>query len=93
MHENFLMRNMRETGQPDACPRATQDLELNLSNRQNALDNKMYGPANPQLDESGANQDFWQRFADQRQGDSASDWVPGGVGEELPQTLTRQWQD
>lgn len=64
MHENFLMRHMRETGQPDACPRATQDLELNLENRQNAIDTKMYGPANPQLDETGGNRQFWQQYAD-----------------------------
>jgi hypothetical protein len=64
MHENFLMRNMRETGQPDACPRATKDLELNLQNRQDAIDTKMYGPANPQLDQSGRNQLFWQQYAD-----------------------------
>ena len=47
MHGNFLMRNMRETGQPGSCPRATQDLDFNLDNRQDALDTKMYGPANP----------------------------------------------
>ena len=35
MFNSMLMRNMMETGQPDSCPRATQDLELNLKNRQN----------------------------------------------------------
>jgi|TARA_R100000329_G_scaffold48929_2_gene45169 hypothetical protein len=64
MFNSMLMRNMMETGQPDSCPRATQDLELNLKNRQNAIDTKMYGPANPQLDETGANEDFWQAYAD-----------------------------
>jgi len=64
MHGNFLMRNMRETGQPGSCPRATQDLDFNLDNRQDALDTKMYGPANPQLDETGGNQQFWQQYAD-----------------------------
>ena len=38
---------------------------MNLENRQNALDTKMYGPANPQLDASGGNEEFWARFADQ----------------------------
>ena len=33
----------------DACPEATQNLELNLQNRQNALDTKMYGPAGKTL--------------------------------------------
>jgi len=64
MHENFLMRNMQETGPPDSCPRATKDLDLNLKNRQDALDTKMYGPANPQMDETGGNQQFWQQYAD-----------------------------
>ena len=64
MFNSMLMRNMRETGQQAACPRATKDVELNLENRQKAIDTKMYGPANPQLDEQGANQDFWQQYAD-----------------------------
>ena len=64
MFNKMLMRNMMETGQPDSCPRATQDLELNLKNRQDAIDTKMYGPANPQLDETGANEDFWQQYAE-----------------------------
>lgn len=29
------------------CPVATHDLELNVKNRQNAIDNHHYGPANP----------------------------------------------
>ena len=64
MHDGFLMRSMQETGQPKTCPRATRDLELNLENRQNAIDTKMYGPANPQLDDTGDNQEFWQQYAD-----------------------------
>lgn len=32
----------------DACPRATQDVGLNLQNRQRAIQTAMYGPANPQ---------------------------------------------
>ena len=65
MFNKMVMRNMRETGQPETCPRATQDLDLNLENRQNALDTKMYGPANPQLDDTGGNEEFWGRFAEQ----------------------------
>jgi len=64
MHDGMLMRSMREFGQPNGCPRATKDLELNLENRQKAIDTKMYGPANPQLDETGGNQAFWQQYAD-----------------------------
>ena len=44
----------------DSCPVATQDIELNLKNRQNAIDNVGYGPLNP--DEP--NEEFWQEKAD-----------------------------
>ena len=44
----------------DACPRATQDIGLNLKNRQNAIDTAMYGPANPQ--QPG---DFFEKIAQQ----------------------------
>lgn len=41
--------------QADSCPEATQDLLLNLENRQNAIDNVGYGPLNP----SEPNVEFW----------------------------------
>jgi hypothetical protein len=44
----------------DECPEATQDIELNLKNRQNAIDNVGYGPLNP----SEPNEEFWQEKAD-----------------------------
>ena len=44
----------------DACPEATQDIELNLKNRQNAIDNVGYGPLNPKE----PNEEFWQEKAD-----------------------------
>jgi hypothetical protein len=43
-----------------SCPPATQDIVLNIENRQNAIDNVGYGPLNP--DE--ANTEFWQEKAD-----------------------------
>ena len=43
-----------------SCPPATQDIVLNIENRQNAIDNVGYGPLNP--DEP--NEDFWQEKAD-----------------------------
>lgn len=43
---------------PD-CPPATTDIELNIQNRQNAIDNVGYGPLNPQE----PNDDFWQEKA------------------------------
>jgi hypothetical protein len=44
----------------DECPPATQDIVLNIENRQNAIDNVGYGPLNP--DEP--NEEFWQEKAD-----------------------------
>jgi hypothetical protein len=39
----------------DTCPLPTQDIELNLKNRQNAIDNVGYGPLNP----NEPNDEFW----------------------------------
>ena len=38
------------------CPPATQDIELNLRNRKNAIDTAMYGPLNP----AEPNDEYWQ---------------------------------
>jgi len=43
----------------DVCPPATQDIQVNLKNRQNAIDNVGYGPLNPQE----PNDEFWQEKA------------------------------
>lgn len=44
------------------CPIATQDININLKNRQIAIDKYGYGPANP--DDSEANNDgFWKQKA------------------------------
>jgi hypothetical protein len=40
------------------CPAATQDINLNLDNRQKAIDKYFYGPANPE--EPG---DYWKKAA------------------------------
>jgi hypothetical protein len=40
------------------CPRATHDIDLNLANRQKAIDQYHYGPANPK--EPG---DYWKGAA------------------------------
>jgi hypothetical protein len=42
------------------CPEPTQDIEINLKNRQVCVDKANYGPANPSLE----NNDFWQQKAD-----------------------------
>lgn len=44
----------------ETCPPATQDIELNLKNRQNAIDNVGYGPLNP----AEPNDVFWQDKAE-----------------------------
>jgi hypothetical protein len=41
------------------CPKATQDIGINLANRQICVDKANYGPANPKLD----NLEFWQQKA------------------------------
>ena len=44
--------------QEEACPVATRDLHVNIKNRQHAIDEYVYGPANP--NEPG---DYWSRLA------------------------------
>ena len=44
---------------PKACPVATQDIHVNLKNRNHAIEDYGYGPLNP--DE--ANPKFWSRLA------------------------------
>ena len=63
-YDEAIDKKRRAATAADACPTATQDLELNLTNRQRALDTKEYGPANPGLDDQGDNDKFWQKFSD-----------------------------
>lgn len=51
------LRNRSE--KPEACPRATQDVELNTQNRQLAIDRYGYGPMNP----NQPNPEFWAEKA------------------------------
>jgi hypothetical protein len=44
----------------DACPPATQDIGLNLQNRENAIKTAAYGPLNP----ARPNNEFWQKKAE-----------------------------
>jgi hypothetical protein len=48
------------------CPPATQDIDLNLENRQKAIDEYGYGPADP----SQKNEKFWKKKMDMWQVDS-----------------------
>ena len=63
-YDEVMDKKRRAATAAAACPAATQDLELNLANRQRALDTKEYGPANPGLDDQGDNAEFWQRYAE-----------------------------
>jgi len=53
----------KQTLQAD-CPPATQDIALNLANRQKAIDEAHYGPENP----NEANEEYWRAKADQFEG-------------------------
>jgi hypothetical protein len=50
------------------CPEATQNVKVNLENRQYAIDSANYGPLNP----NEPNEDYWKAKADQFKGDIAS---------------------
>ena len=54
------------------CPRATHDINLNLKNRQTAIDEYLYGPANPNKPGS-----YWK--------DSAKQW---NISEKTAKTMT-----
>jgi len=58
-------RDKKELAEPASCPIATQDVKTNLANRQTAVDDANYGPAN--LNEP--NEDYWKDKADEFQGD------------------------
>jgi hypothetical protein len=55
-----LLASMVAALDVEECPPATQDIQLNLENRQNAIDNVGYGPLNPKE----PNEEFWQGKAD-----------------------------
>jgi hypothetical protein len=48
----------------EECPPATQDIKLNIENRQTAIDQANYGPLNP----NEPNEEYWQAKADQFKG-------------------------
>ena len=55
MNHNKFIHKLQET----SCPPATNDIKLNLANRQNAIDTAMYGP----LDIKNPG-DYWKNIAD-----------------------------
>ena len=60
----FTIEDSEELAEP-SCPIATQDIITNLANRQTAVDDANYGPANP----NEPNEDYWKEKADEFQGD------------------------
>ena len=54
-------RTLEEAEQKQSgCPIATQDVHVNLDNRQHAIDEYLYGP----LDPNQPSDEFWQKIAD-----------------------------
>lgn len=53
------MKSFIQLREENSCPLATQDLDLNVKNRQHAIEEYHYGPANP--NEPG---DHWDEIAD-----------------------------
>lgn len=54
--------------QAEGCPPATQNISINLKNRQNAIDVAHYGPLNP----NEPNEEYWIEKADMFEGDVES---------------------
>ena len=52
--------SMASVKEKNACPVATQDISVNIKNRQTCIDKANYGPMNPEL----PNDKFWQAKAD-----------------------------
>ena len=63
--KNFVLMN-EETSK---CPPATQDIDLNLENRQEAIESKGYGPLNP----NQPNTKFWKQKAEMWKLDSINE--------------------
>jgi hypothetical protein len=64
MNYNKFIQKLQET----TCPPATNDIKLNLANRQNAIDVAHYGPLNP----NEPNEEYWTAKAEMFEGDVES---------------------
>lgn len=65
--KGFRFETKEESKKGD-CPKATQDVTVNLSNRGKAIKSAMYGPLNP----SEPNNDYWEKIAKEWDVDTAS---------------------
>ena len=54
------LKNILNEVEKDKCPPATQDIKLNLKNRQKAINEYGYGPLNP----NEPNEKFWKEKMD-----------------------------
>jgi hypothetical protein len=63
-YTNKFIQKLQET----TCPTATQNVKLNLANRQNAIDVANYGPLNP----NEPNEEYWKEKGDMFDGDVES---------------------
>ena len=61
--------NILKEADSNTCPASTQNIELNLQNRQKAIEDQGYGPLNP----NEPNEKFWQAKADMWQLDSVEE--------------------
>lgn len=50
-----ILQKLQAMRLAQACPEATQNIALNLENRQHAIDTAHYGPLNP----NDANEEYW----------------------------------
>ena len=57
---NIIEESMASVKNKNACPLATQDIKVNIRNRQTCIDSANYGPMNPKL----PNDKFWKAKAD-----------------------------
>jgi hypothetical protein len=70
LHQELTKRNIQNVAEDsDKCPPATQNIELNLENRQKAIDEYGYGPLNPDL----PNRKFWMKKVDEWNLDSVDE--------------------
>lgn len=63
------LRNLLNEVESKGCPMPTQNIELNLENRQKAIEKYGYGPLNP----NEPNEKFWDKKKEMWQLDSAED--------------------
>ena len=67
--ENFLVEKKSVQAEVEKCPAPTQNIKLNLKNRQKAINEYGYGPLNP----NEPNKKFWQAKVDMWKLDSAEE--------------------